>query len=274
MLNDRRLSSIASKVVPEGLSVSDFARTTSDEIIERAEHRLRLCARCPTHGGACDSPYERDLGHEPYWDGAVQWRYCSKWPTYLLHERLRSFGVPDLMLNARIDNFEEAPGALALAAELARNFVEMYEGAHQNNKGLLFVGPTGVGKTHLAVGVMRELVRRGHARTAKMVDVARFLEDLRASYDAPLAERKQVIDPLLYADVVLLDDLGAQRTTEWVREQLGIVINERWANRRTMLITTNANLDYFGDTLGERALSRLQDMLLTVMLNGPSRRGT
>jgi DNA replication protein DnaC len=90
--------------------------------------------------------------------------------------------------------------------------------------------------------------------------------------DLGVEARRALMQDACETEFLVLDDLGAERTTEWVREQLGIIMNERWANRRATIVTTNQKLDYFADTLGHRAVSRLEAMVNMVEVDGRDRR--
>jgi DNA replication protein DnaC len=121
-------------------------------------------------------------------------------------------------------------------------------------------GTVGTGKTHLACAVVRGLTSNRRINSAMFLYVPKFLSDLRDSFDLPMQERRDWLDRVMTCDLLVLDDLGAEKTSEWVREQLGIIINERWGNRRSVIVTSNLTLDNYRSTLGERAASRLAAM--------------
>jgi DNA replication protein DnaC len=105
-------------------------------------------------------------------------------------------------------------------------------------KGLLLIGPSGVGKTHLAVAGLKELVRRGHA--GLFCDYRELLKEIQASYN-PASESTEmgVLEPVRTTEVLVLDDLGASKPSDWVRDIVGIVLNARYNEKRTTIITTN-----------------------------------
>jgi DNA replication protein DnaC len=105
-------------------------------------------------------------------------------------------------------------------------------------KGLLLIGPSGVGKTHLAVAALKELVRRGHA--GLFCDYRELLKEIQASYN-PASESTEmgVLEPVRTTEVLVLDDLGASKPSDWVRDIVGIVLNARYNEKRTTIITTN-----------------------------------
>lgn len=184
-------------------------------------------------------------------------------------------GIPQRYERCTLGNFEtEFPGAdktLAGARLKCERFVEKFS---ELQHGLLFTGPVGVGKTHLGVAVLRALMENYGLR-ARFADYRDLLRDIQDSYN-PVSETSelQVLRPLLDADVLLLDELGARRPTAWVRDTVTHIVNDRYNRERITLITTNYGDD--GDSsrasleerIGERLRSRLYEMCDVVPLLG------
>jgi len=129
--------------------------------------------------------------------------------------------------------------------------------------GLIFVGPPGVGKTHLAVGVLWELIRRYRVR-GRFAEFTALLQQIQATFDPDVPESKQeILDPLLDAEVLVLDELGAQNPTPWMREMLYVIVNHRYVRRRPTLFTTNYRIEARSSTpagaAGPRSLDRGPD---------------
>jgi len=104
--------------------------------------------------------------------------------------------------------------------------------------GLLLMGPCGAGKTHLAVAALRQLMLRGHH--VRFYDYRELLKDIQASYnpDNPTSEMG-VLEPVLEAEVLLLDDLGASKPSPWALETVAHILNKRYNDKRVTLLTTN-----------------------------------
>ena len=115
-----------------------------------------------------------------------------------------------------------------------------------SERGLLLMGPCGVGKTHLAVAALVELVRRGHGGV--FYDYRELLKEIQSSYN-PVSQTSEmdVLDPVVKAEVLLLDDLGASKPSAWALDTVGYILNARYNENRVTLLTTN----YLDRTPGE-----------------------
>ena len=134
------------------------------------------------------------------------------------------------------------------------------------DKGLLFYGDAGVGKTHLAVALMKEAIVRKGAR-AVFYEIRELLKLVRDTYSGSTEMSElDVLRPVLEAELLVLDDLGAEKKSEWVDETLGLVINTRYSERRLTVFTTNlrdvenTEPGSFAYHLGLRTRSRLKEM--------------
>lgn len=129
---------------------------------------------------------------------------------------------------------------------------------------LVLTGPVGTGKTYAACAGVRPLVERG--LTLAFWPVVRLLDALRPSSDA---------DPYpaaVAADLLLLDDLGAERATDWTAERLYALVNDRWLSERPTIVTTNLTPPQLTQAVGERLSSRLLGGATIALLSGPDRR--
>src|SRR5437879_5639822 len=178
--------------------------------------------------------------------------------------------------------------SLKKAKMMAQGFVRDYPGLAE--KGLLFMGPSGVGKTHLAVAALKELIHRGHA--GLFCDYRELLKEIQASYNpASESTEMKILEPIRTVEILVLDDLGASKPSDWVRDIVGIVLNARYNENRTTIITTNyldnpasegetARLpngklilptreDSLEQRIGSRMRSRLYEMCRTVEVSAP-----
>jgi DNA replication protein DnaC len=106
-------------------------------------------------------------------------------------------------------------------------------------KGLLFTGSIGVGKTHLAVGVLRRLVQERGVK-GLFCDYRELLKNIQNSYNPQVNTTElELLKPVFAAEVLVLDDLGAQKPNEWVWDTVALILNTRYNDRQTTIITTN-----------------------------------
>jgi DNA replication protein DnaC len=126
--------------------------------------------------------------------------------------------------------------SLKQAKLLTQGFVRDYPSATE--KGLLLMGPSGVGKTHLAVAALKELIRRGHG--GLFCDYRELLKEIQASYN-PASESTEmgILEPIRSVEILVLDDLGASKPSAWVLDIIGLVLNARYNERRVTLLTSN-----------------------------------
>jgi DNA replication protein DnaC len=191
-------------------------------------------------------------------------------------------------------SFRGAHASLSPALLTARRFVEDFP-VHTEGKGLLLVGSIGVGKTHLAVGVLEALVREKGA-AGLFCDYRDLLKQVQNSYSPTVAATElEVLRPVFEAEVLVLDELGASKPTEWVWDTVAHILNTRYNDKRTTIFTTNyANLpsaaavgseptgnlkravreETLGDRIGDRMRSRLMEMCVVVEMHGQDWRQT
>ena len=139
-------------------------------------------------------------------------------------------------------DFPSANRSLAAAHLLATKFVKSYP-LETGGTGLLLTGSIGVGKTHLAVGILQALVAERGA-TGLFYDYRELLKQVQNSYNQQVsATELEVLAPVFEAEVLVLDELGASKPTDWVWDTVAHILNTRYNDRRTTIITTNyANL--------------------------------
>jgi DNA replication protein DnaC len=153
------------------------------------------------------------------------------------------------------------------AYRLAREFPAV-------ERGLLFAGPVGVGKTHLAVAILRGLLEKG--APGLFYEYGSLLREIQDSYN-PVSRTSEmsVLAPVSEAEVLVLDELGALRPTEWVLDTITQIIGRRYNDKKLTIFTTNyadERQNPAGETLqdriGARLRSRLYEMCGTVLIEG------
>ena len=150
-----------------------------------------------------------------------------------------------------------------------------------DGRGLLFTGAVGVGKTHLAVAVLQELIARYQVR-GLFYQFGSLLRQIQDSYNAVSGTSElRVLEPVFNAEVLVLDELGASKPTDWVRDTMMQIINTRYNDKRLTIFTTNYpdvrsndKLEILEDRIGSALRSRLYEMCKTVMIEGEDYRKT
>lgn len=140
----------------------------------------------------------------------------------------------------------------------------------RGTKGLLLAGGCGGGKTHLAAAVIHELAE--HSILCQFVVVPELFARIRARFNDWQEEKEDPLENIKKAPILVLDDLGAEKMTEWVREQLFLIVNYRYNASLPTLITTNIKGADLSRNLGSRTISRLVEMTLPVFVDAPDHR--
>jgi len=201
--------------------------------------------------------------------------------------RLKRAAMPRRYEHCTLESYEtgfpSSHRSQGAALMRAKKFVESYP-LETNGTGLLLTGAIGVGKTHLAIGILQALVVERGA-TGLFFDYRDLLKQVQNSYNPQSRETEfEILKPVFDAEVLVLDELGAAKPTDWVWDTVAHILNTRYNDRRTTIITTNyANLpplgvgggsetrlreETLGDRIGERMRSRLQEMCVVVEMQG------
>jgi DNA replication protein DnaC len=183
-------------------------------------------------------------------------------------------GLSKRMRGYTFANFKPyfSPSA-ARAAEKVENYLKSWEENREFGRGLYFCGGVGTGKTHLAVAVMNELMQRKRVPSL-FVTVPEFLDNLREAYMIPGRDLDEWMDAVKNADLLVLDDLGAEKPNPWVRERLFVVVNHRYREALPTLFTSNIGPRDLASQLGERTASRIIAMCDWISLEGEDYRET
>jgi len=151
-----------------------------------------------------------------------------------------------------------------------RRFADTIDRQLDAGRGLWFMGPVGTGKTTLAMLVSKAALKAG--RSVAIYSLPRLLNEIRETHRA---ERSHVdlLDRLTAVDLLHVDDVGAERTTDWVLEELYSIVNARYEDQRSIVITTNIlDREALCEQISERTVSRLTEICEELPLIGHDRR--
>jgi DNA replication protein DnaC len=193
--------------------------------------------------------------------------------------------IPPRYQDCELENYvaEETQRGIAAAKISAAKFIEQYP---LDKTGLLLVGPSGAGKTHLSVAILKQLIRKGVS--CLFSDYRELLKQIQNSYNPSVQVTElDLLRPVFQTEVLVLDDLGAVKPTEWVWDTVSVILNTRYNENRTTIITTNfmdgpasglsgargaAREETLGDRIGERMRSRLCEMCRVINISAPDYR--
>jgi DNA replication protein DnaC len=213
-------------------------------------------------------------------------RRCDCFQLKRKKQILLSARIPYRYRHCTLENFEVMPKgksplqphpgknqvSLGMAKDLAENFVRKYPLVEE--EGFLFMGPCGVGKTHLAVAIIQELINK-KGIPCVFYDFRDLLAEIKSTYTSnSLLTESAVLRPVLEKELLVLDELGAQKVTEWMRDMLTYIINQRYNEKRTTIITSNwmdeaeDDEDTLAGRIGYRLRSRLYEMCQVLEIVG------
>jgi DNA replication protein DnaC len=198
-------------------------------------------------------------------DGVRRAVRCDCWREATAARAMEEARIPRRYEHCDFDNFvtypnEKLQNVIASTRRFATSFPVV-------DKGLFLIGPPGIGKSHLAVAVLKAVIRTRGAR-GLFYDVRELLKVIRSTYDPVVKTTEaEVLRPVMQTDLLVLDDIGAEKTSEWVEETLNLIVNTRYSERRLTIFTSNyeekedrTDPDSLLARVGFRMHSRLYEM--------------
>lgn len=174
--------------------------------------------------------------------------------------RIREAGIPEKFLHKDLDSYAFSDKKRRDIINAAKTLVQGFNPRNEVNKGgFILRGCVGSGKTHVAIGILKGIIEKGYS--GYYANVPDLLRRIRATYSKDADEdESDIIERMINCDLLVLDDLGAEATTGWVRDRLYIIINALYEKNKTLIVTTNCSLDELNKQIGERITSRICEL--------------
>jgi DNA replication protein DnaC len=198
-------------------------------------------------------------------DGVRRVVRCDCWQGEHTRRLFEEARIPPRYRRCDFENFQvyRQNEKLAIAVAAVKRFAENFPNV---SKGLCLIGPHGIGKTHLAVAALRAALARGNQGI--FYEVSDLLRLIRSTYN-PVTKtaEMEILQPLLTSQLLVLDDVGKEKTSEWVEETMTFIVNSRYNQRLTTIFTSNYEdnpdieaLDSLRVRVGSRMYSRMHEM--------------
>ncbi len=200
----------------------------------------------------------------------------------LFENLLESAAIPERFKHCEFSDYQTLNSSLVAAKMVVAKWAVEYP---LDRSGLLLLGGSGLGKTHLSVAALKELIRKGiHCL---FCDYQELLKRIQNSYNpSSQTTELELLRPVFETEVLLLDDLGATKPSDWVWDTVTFILNSRYNANRATIITANfldgpsaraegvhgvaraTRDDTLGDRVGERMRSRLFEMCRFISMDG------
>lgn len=175
--------------------------------------------------------------------------------TFEKYQHRPEFPVPLRFRNAKI---EDAPESIRTRVEEIKT----------TRKGLFIFGGVGTGKTHIAYAIARHIY--GQKTQVQVLNSAELMDNIRRGYDKPFDETFEEL--MKYRGLIILDDVGSEKLTEWVAERFYLLVNRKYNQMVPIIMTSNFSIQQLAERIGERVASRIVEMCHIVELTGEDRR--
>ncbi len=204
-------------------------------------------------------------------------RRCSCVESQIKKINMKLSGIPERYLSCEFSNYNPINDSQKEALIMAKKFVEDYPAV---TGGLFFQGPSGVGKTHLSVAIIKNLIEKKGIR-ARFYDVRDLIAIIQATIGTDNEKGNRILVEASQIELLVLDDLGAHRISSYTEDIISKIINKRYNEKRITIFTSNYvdEKDFYEDAeelneetlesrIGYRLRSRIFEMAKLVRIDG------
>ena len=202
-------------------------------------------------------------------------RRCDCRIAYRIEQLLAKARIPARYKNCDLDSYMPLNSSQRNAKILVQKFLEHYPPLDEKDRGLLFIGSCGVGKTHLAVALLKHVITN-KGDSGLFYDFRDLLKEIQGTWNSVSETSElEILRPVIDARVLVLDELGANKPTAWVRDTVAHIINCRYNERKITIFTSNfldnpakPGEETLKDRIDARLRSRLYEMCHTIEMKG------
>lgn len=150
---------------------------------------------------------------------------------------------------------------------------DKFEKIRETRKGIYIHGSVGTGKTHIAYALKKHWDEKNQYKPAVFWNVTELLQNTKDDFDRVAYDKRRDMESLKRStSLLIMDDIGTEQTSEWVIDQLYMLINKRYNDMMPVIFTSNLSIDGLGKVLGDRIASRIVEMCDVVELSGEDKR--
>lgn len=173
------------------------------------------------------------------------------------HSILSRAAIPPRFADRRLSTYRPACQEAAKALQIAQQYADTFDQAMKTGQSLIFMGNVGTGKTHLAVGIAHAIMEQGY--TALFTSVMGAVRSVKETYGRRDLTESQAITRLVEPDLLILDEVGVQFSSDTERLYLFEILNGRYENIRPTIVIGNLDKDGIENCLGQRVFDRLRE---------------
>lgn len=171
--------------------------------------------------------------------------------------KVKSAAIPERFRDRTLDSYIAKTSGQKDALAFAKDYAENFDEVLQTGRSCIFVGKPGTGKTHLAIGIALSIMQQ--QQSALFVTVQRLIRRVKDSWHTKEETESEVIDAYASPDLLILDEVGVQFGSEFEKQVLFDVLNERYEKLKPSILLSNIPSEQLSDYLGERVTDRLRE---------------